>query len=85
LAAGRPVVAFAEGGVADTVRDGEGGVVFSQATPEALAAALDRLEGNAFAPDRLRALARRFDRDEFERRIADWIDGARRAREVQPQ
>src|SRR5262245_7375734 len=85
-AAGRPVVAFAEGGAADTVRDGEGGVVFSQATPEALAAALDRLESSrAFAPARLRALARRFDRDEFERRIAAWIDDTRRAREAQPQ
>jgi glycosyltransferase involved in cell wall biosynthesis len=82
LAAGRPVVAFAEGGAADTIRDGEGGAVFAEATPASLAAALDRLEGRAFEPSRLRALARRFDREEFERRFAAWVDEARRAREV---
>ena len=82
LAAGRPVVAFAEGGAADTIRDGEGGAVFAEATPGSLAAALDRLEAGTFAPARLRGLARRFDRDEFERRFAAWVDDTRRAREV---
>jgi glycosyltransferase involved in cell wall biosynthesis len=85
LAAGRPVVAFAEGGAADTIRDGEGGAVFGDATPASLAAALDRVEAQTFAPGRLRALARRFDRDEFERRFAAWVDDARRAREARPQ
>jgi glycosyltransferase involved in cell wall biosynthesis len=84
LAAGRPVVAFAEGGAADTIRDGEGGVVFGEATPAALASALDRLEQRRFEPARLRALARRFDRDEFERRFAGWVDDTRRARAVRP-
>ena len=81
LAAGRPVVAFAEGGAADTIRDGEGGVVFDEATPASLAAALDRLEQTTFAPGQLRTMAQRFDRDEFERRFAAWVDDARRARE----
>jgi glycosyltransferase involved in cell wall biosynthesis len=82
LAAGRPVVAFAEGGAADTIRDGEGGTVFDAATPGSLAAALDRLEERTFAPAGLRALARRFDRHEFERRFAAWVDDTRRAREA---
>jgi glycosyltransferase involved in cell wall biosynthesis len=80
LAAGRPVVAFAEGGTADSIRDGEGGVLFDEATPAALAAALDRLEARSFAPATLRALARRFDRGEFERRFAAWVNDARRVR-----
>ena len=84
LAAGRPVVAFAEGGATDTIRDGEGGAVFAEATPASLAAALDRLERQAFEPARLRALARRFDREEFERRFAAWVDDTRRAREARP-
>ena len=84
LAAGRPVVAFAEGGVTDTIRDGEGGAVFDEATPASLAAALDRLEQRPFEPARLRALARRFDRDEFERRFAAWVDDTRRARDARP-
>ena len=84
LAAGRPVVAFAEGGAADTIRDGEGGVVFGEATTASLAAALDRLEQRTFVPGQLRALARRFDREEFERRFAAWVEDARRAREGLP-
>ena len=77
LATGRPVVAFAEGGATDTVRDGEGGAVFGEATPASLAAALDRLERMAFVPARLRALAGRFDREEFERRFAAWVEDTR--------
>ncbi len=84
LAAGRPVVAFAEGGAADTIRDGEGGAVFAEATPASLAAALDRLEQRAFAPGQLRALAHRFDRAAFERRFAAWVDDTRRAQGGRP-
>ena len=39
-AAGRPVVAFARGGALDTVRDGETGVLFHDATTESLEDAL---------------------------------------------
>jgi len=80
LAAGRPVVAFAEGGTADSIREGQGGVVFHETTPASVAAALDRLEQRSFAPAALRALAQRFDREEFERRFVAWVDDARRAR-----
>jgi len=82
LAAGRPVVAFAEGGTTDTIRDGDGGAVFAEATPASLAAALDRLEARTFAPAHLRGLARRFDREQFEQRFAAWVDDTRRAREA---
>ena len=46
--------------------------------------ALDRLEGCSFPPARLRALAHRFDRGEFERRFAAWVDDTRRAQGAQP-
>ena len=84
LAAGRPVVAFAEGGTVDSIRDGEGGVLFREATPASLASALDALERRSFTPGALRAMARRFDRDEFERRFAAWVDDARRTRAEHP-
>ncbi len=76
LAAGRPVVAFAAGGSLDSVRDGETGVLFAEPTPEALAAALDRLERLAFEPARLRAAAQRFDRTSFERRFGAFVDSS---------
>ena len=76
LAAGRPVVAFAAGGALDSVRDGETGVLFAEPTPEALAAALDRLERLVFEPARLRAAAQRFDRTTFERRFGAFVDAS---------
>jgi glycosyltransferase involved in cell wall biosynthesis len=76
LAAGRPVVAFAAGGSLDSVRDGETGVLFAEPTPEALAAALDRLERLVFEPARLRAAAQRFDRTTFERRFGAFVESS---------
>ena len=60
----------------DSVRDGETGVLFAEPTPEALAAALDRLERLAFEPARLRAAAQRFDRTTFERRFGAFVDSS---------
>lgn len=72
LAAGRPVVVFARGGAADAAD--EGGVLFQDATPASLNAAIDRLEAMAFDSGRLRAAARRFDRATFEARFAALVD-----------
>ena len=82
LATGRPVVAFAGGGATDSVRDGETGVLFAEATPASLAAALTRLRGLRFDPSHLRAEARRFDRAAFERRFGAFVDACWRAREA---
>ena len=76
LAAGRPVVAFAAGGSLDSVRDSETGVLFAEPTPEALAAALVRLERLELDPGRLRAAAQRFDHATFERRFGAFVDSS---------
>ena len=75
LAAGRPVVAFAGGGVAETIREGETGALFAVATATALADAVTRLEARRFAPAQMRAEARRYDRATFERRFAAHVEG----------
>lgn len=44
MAAGRPVVAFEKGGVKESVKDGETGVLFSEPTADSLIEAVNKLE-----------------------------------------
>ena len=61
-AAGRPVVAFRGGGALETVVEGETGLFFDEQTPEALAAALAKLESRRepFSAAACRRQAERF-------------------------
>lgn len=73
-AAGRPVIAYREGGVTESVIDGETGIFFDQQTPEALAEAVISYEKNPgrisvkacrenatrFSPEKFRAQLKRF-------------------------
>jgi lipopolysaccharide/colanic/teichoic acid biosynthesis glycosyltransferase len=78
LAAGKPVIASAEGGALDIVRDGETGILIDAPTVKAVRAALDRfaLEGHRFDVEALQRSARRFNRASFERRIAEAVEAA---------
>ncbi|MDB4883293.1 MAG: glycosyl transferase group 1 [Gemmatimonadetes bacterium] len=59
-AAGRPVVAYARGGALDTVRDGETGVLFHEASAESLGDALHKARARSWDPAPLRAHAESF-------------------------
>jgi lipopolysaccharide/colanic/teichoic acid biosynthesis glycosyltransferase/glycosyltransferase involved in cell wall biosynthesis len=78
LSAGIPVLACAEGGALEIVRDGDTGLLIAAPTVDSVRAALDRFSGcsDAFDPVALRAFARRFDRQQFERRFMDVVDDA---------
>jgi glycosyltransferase involved in cell wall biosynthesis len=76
MAAGKPVVAIRRGGPAETVIDGQTGVLFDDQSVAGLAAALDRLDTLSFEPAALRANAQRFDRSVFRQSFADVIAGA---------
>lgn len=65
MAAGKPVIAFAEGGALETVVEDRTGVFFRQPTPTALAEAIERLEGLSFDREVIRAQAERFDSSIF--------------------
>jgi glycosyltransferase involved in cell wall biosynthesis len=65
MAAGRPVIAFRGGGATETVLDGVTGCFFEEATPDALAAAIERLDAMGFQPAAVRAHAQRFDTTAF--------------------
>lgn len=73
--AGRPVIALAQGGAAETVIDGETGIAFARQTVDELVAALRRAEETRFDPDRIRSHAARFSTERFEREFLDWMEG----------
>jgi glycosyltransferase involved in cell wall biosynthesis len=65
-ACGTPVIAYGKGGVAETVKDGETGVLFMEQTPKALIEAVSRFElGGPIDPWLLRRNAERFGSDRF--------------------
>jgi glycosyltransferase involved in cell wall biosynthesis len=69
MACGKPAVVFAEGGGPETVVPGETGVVFHDADPASLRAAVDSLRTLRFNTGALRARAEAFSRGVFEARF----------------
>ena len=78
MASGKPVIALGKGGALDTVVDGVTGVLFRQATPEALIAAIERFEEieGGFDQDRIVAHALTFDRAIFKQRMRAVIEAS---------
>ena len=77
MALGTPVVAFGEGGVLDTVIDGETGILFREPTPAALGAALAAAEGRVWDRGAIRARAKAFTREQFRRRFTAAVQRVR--------
>ena len=63
-ACGTPLVAFAQGGAAEIVRD-DTGVLFGEQTAEAVVEAVRRVETGTYSPQQCRENAERFDRARF--------------------
>jgi glycosyltransferase involved in cell wall biosynthesis len=76
-ACGCPVVAFAEGGAAETVVDGETGVLVADRSVEAFADGVARAASLAFDRDRLRTHAQQFSKESFLTRFGDELAAAR--------
>jgi glycosyltransferase involved in cell wall biosynthesis len=76
-AAGLPVVGLGVGGLRESVRDGETGVLYDEPSAAGLAAAIERFEGLEFDPARLRAHASRFAPEAFAERFGRVVLGAR--------
>lgn len=69
LARGCPVIAYGIGGAAETITDGQTGVLFERQTVAGLIEAVERFERLAFDPRRLHADAMRFCRVRFLREV----------------
>ena len=65
MASGRPVIAFARGGAAETVVDGSTGIFFDEQSPESLCGALERFDGLTFDASVCRRRAEAFDAPRF--------------------
>jgi glycosyltransferase involved in cell wall biosynthesis len=75
-AAGRPVVAFARGGALDTVRDGETGVLFHDASVESLSTALEAVGARCWDATSLREHADTFSESVFATRFRAMLASA---------
>jgi glycosyltransferase involved in cell wall biosynthesis len=78
-AAGRPVIALAEGGARETVLEGVTGTFYAHPEPGVLAAAVERFDALGVDPEACRANAERFDVGHFRRGLRAVVDEARAA------
>ena len=76
LACGRPAIVFGEGGGAETIEDGQSGLVFHEPTAAALRAAVVALDRTRFDKLTLRARAEAYSTERFEERIREFAQGA---------
>lgn len=73
-AAGRPVIAYGQGGALDTVVEGVTGLFFDEQTPEALMAAIQRFEKITFDPGAIRRHAEQFSVARFKQQLRTFIE-----------
>ncbi len=75
MASGTPVIALGRGGALDTVKDGETGILFPEATVDSLNRAVERFESDElrFDASHLTNWAGSFGREEFKTRLLSFI------------
>ncbi len=72
-ACGKPIIAFGQGGLSETVVEGQTGTLFYKQTPQALIEAVERFEKMDFDPEQIRNNVLKFDRTIFEKKITSFI------------
>jgi glycosyltransferase involved in cell wall biosynthesis len=73
MAAGRPVIAYAQGGALDTVVERVSGTLFREQTVESLCDALQRFDPDAYEPSAIRRHAEQFDSAVFRHQIGNYV------------
>lgn len=73
-AAGTPVLALRGGGALETVREGETGIFFDQATPQSLREAIEAANATSWNRERLQENARRFAPEIFHQAFMQQVD-----------
>ncbi len=73
MASGRPLVAYRGGDIVEHMREPDMGIFFDHQTPEALMAAVRRMEALSFDAQTIVEYSHGFDREIFQRRIKDYV------------
>ena len=84
-AAGKPVVAFGDGGALETIEDGVSGAFFRRHDATDVLRAIDRCDAIDTAPAALAAMASRFSVDAFHSRLVDVIESGAESFRAVPQ
>jgi len=73
MAVGTPVVALGEGGVRDSVLDGETGIFFDRPEVDSLRRALDTVESRPWDRENIRSRAAKFSRARFDQEFGEQL------------
>jgi glycosyltransferase involved in cell wall biosynthesis len=73
MAAGRPVIAYRQGGALETVIEGKTGLFFNKQTADSLQEVCGRFNPDNFNPREIKAWAERFSVDRFKKEIQNYI------------
>jgi glycosyltransferase involved in cell wall biosynthesis len=73
MASGRPVIAYGDGGAAETVAHGENGVLFKEQTWESLMDALLNFKPENWDKDKIREHAEKYNSDRFKEEIKKFV------------
>ncbi len=74
MSCGTPVIAYAKGGINDSVIDEKTGLFFQEQNPESLNQAIDKFSSISFDPEEISKHASKFSVTRFEKEIKNFID-----------
>jgi glycosyltransferase involved in cell wall biosynthesis len=74
LACSRPVIAYAGGGVLDSVVHNETGFLFAEQSVNAIIQAVEAFDPDSVSPARCRQQAERFDTAVFQRELTSFVE-----------
>lgn len=74
MAAGKPVIAYAEGGALETVVEGKTGIFFKEQTPEAIIKAVETFEKTNFNPKDCVEQSKKFSKEIFREKMKEFVE-----------
>lgn len=73
MSVGTPVIAFASGGVLETVVDGKTGLFFNELSVDSLNNAIEKFEKSKFNQSEIRNHAQKFSKERFKKEILEFV------------